>query len=213
MGIKSRSPASRNRLSRKHATLSSHLARGRLWRSSCSPLPDSQNVLERAGLWARAPVPVRIFRSFRDRCGSSSPGSPERSARRSRRGFLRPATRSSASRALAAFKDPAGIPILTGDAISGEGLDDALAGVDIAYYLIHSMERDAPDLTFADREHVAAVNFAAAAARANVSAGSSTSVGSSRVTALPRPTWRADWRSSECCFPRPRTRSRFEPRS
>jgi uncharacterized protein YbjT (DUF2867 family) len=70
---------------------------------------------------------------------------------------------------VAALRDPAGIPILTGDAISGEGLDDALAGVDIAYYLIHSMERGAPDLTFADREHVAAVNFAAAATRTNVS--------------------------------------------
>lgn len=64
--------------------------------------------------------------------------------------------------------DPGGVPILTGDAISGEGLDEALAGADTAYYLIHSMERSAASSTFAERERVAAVNFAAAAARARV---------------------------------------------
>ena len=62
---------------------------------------------------------------------------------------------------------PAGIPILTGDVISGQGLDEALAGIDTAYYLIHSMER-AADGTFAERERVAAVNFAAAAGRAGL---------------------------------------------
>ena len=67
-----------------------------------------------------------------------------------------------------AVEDPAGVPILTGDAISGDGLDEALAEVDTAYYLIHSMEPSSPDLTFAERERVAAVNFAAAAARAHV---------------------------------------------
>jgi len=67
----------------------------------------------------------------------------------------------------AGFTDPSGIPILTGDAVSGEGLDEALAGVETAYYLVHSMEQNA-DRTFAERERVAAVNFAAAAARARV---------------------------------------------
>jgi len=66
-----------------------------------------------------------------------------------------------------AFTDPAGVPVLTGDAISGDGLDEALAGVDTAYYLIHSMEPSA-DRTFAERERAAAVNFATAAARAGV---------------------------------------------
>jgi len=68
----------------------------------------------------------------------------------------------------AGVRDPAGIPILTGDVISGAGLGEALAGVDAAYYLIHSMEPSAADATFAERERVAALNFAAAAARAGV---------------------------------------------
>jgi uncharacterized protein YbjT (DUF2867 family) len=68
---------------------------------------------------------------------------------------------------LPAAEDPTGVPIVTGDAVSGEGLDDALAGVVTAYYLIHSMEREA-DGAFAEREHVAARNFAAAATRAGV---------------------------------------------
>jgi uncharacterized protein YbjT (DUF2867 family) len=66
-----------------------------------------------------------------------------------------------------AFTGPAAIPILTGDAISGDGLDDALAEVETAYYLIHSMEPSA-DQKFDERERIAAVNFAAAAARAGV---------------------------------------------
>jgi uncharacterized protein YbjT (DUF2867 family) len=61
------------------------------------------------------------------------------------------------------------VEIVRGDAFRGEGLDRALAGVDVAYYLIHSMEsstaRSAP---FAERERVGAENFAAAAARAGV---------------------------------------------
>lgn len=60
-----------------------------------------------------------------------------------------------------------GIPIVTGDAVTGEGLDDALAGVQTAYYLIHSMESGS-DGVFAERERVAAVKFAAAAGRAGV---------------------------------------------
>ncbi|HMD51893.1 MAG TPA: epimerase, partial [Solirubrobacteraceae bacterium] len=49
------------------------------------------------------------------------------------------------------------------------GLDRALAGVEVAYYLIHSMERSpAGHIPFAERERLAAENFAAAAARAGV---------------------------------------------
>src|SRR5205807_2706280 len=33
-----------------------------------------------------------------------------------------------------------GFPVLRGDAVSGEGLADAFEGVDVAYFLIHSME-------------------------------------------------------------------------
>ena len=36
------------------------------------------------------------------------------------------------------------VEVLRGDALSGEGLAAALAGVDVAYYLIHSMERRPP---------------------------------------------------------------------
>ena len=68
------------------------------------------------------------------------------------------------------------IEILRGDAISGEGLKPALAGVELAYYLIHSMERSSASpagpvagASFAQRDHVAAENFAAAARAAKVS--------------------------------------------
>jgi uncharacterized protein YbjT (DUF2867 family) len=61
------------------------------------------------------------------------------------------------------------VEILRGDALSGEGLAGALAGVDVAYYLIHSMERPAADLVpFEERDRIAARNFAGAAARAGV---------------------------------------------
>ena len=59
--------------------------------------------------------------------------------------------------------------IVQADVLTGIGLDRALAGVELAYYLIHSMERSqmaaAP---FSLRERIAAENFAAAAARAGV---------------------------------------------
>ena len=60
---------------------------------------------------------------------------------------------------------PDGVEVVKGDAVSGDGIEAALAGVDIAYYLIHSMgkERD-----FADRDRQAARNFAAAAKQQGV---------------------------------------------
>jgi len=92
-------------------------------------------------------------------------------------------------RALA--RDPARVDlevdVLTGDVLSGVGLAPALRDIDVAYYLIHSMERArspaggdiAGGLTggratpgrgtpFSERERVAAENFAAAAAAAGV---------------------------------------------
>jgi uncharacterized protein YbjT (DUF2867 family) len=61
------------------------------------------------------------------------------------------------------------VEVLRGDALTGAGLDRALAGVEVAYYLIHSMERSpANSSTFAQRERVAAESFATAAARADV---------------------------------------------
>jgi uncharacterized protein YbjT (DUF2867 family) len=53
-------------------------------------------------------------------------------------------------------------PVVAGDAVSGTGLDEALEGIDVAYFLIHSMERSL-DGPFAARDHAAAENFARAA--------------------------------------------------
>jgi len=59
----------------------------------------------------------------------------------------------------------ADVSVVRGDAISGEGLLEALDGVQVAYYLIHSMERaGAGQGPFQERERFAAENFAAAAA-------------------------------------------------
>jgi uncharacterized protein YbjT (DUF2867 family) len=61
------------------------------------------------------------------------------------------------------------LDVLRGDALTGEGLSQALDGIDVAYYLIHSMERSAANRSpFAERERIAAENFAGAAARAGV---------------------------------------------
>jgi uncharacterized protein YbjT (DUF2867 family) len=53
--------------------------------------------------------------------------------------------------------------IFRGDVLSGEGLEEALAGAELAYYLIHSMEPSADGEPFAERELRSAENFAAAA--------------------------------------------------
>jgi uncharacterized protein YbjT (DUF2867 family) len=54
--------------------------------------------------------------------------------------------------------------LVRGDALTGEGLAEALEDVQVAYYLIHSMERMAGASTpFEQRERLAAETFAAAA--------------------------------------------------
>ena len=55
-----------------------------------------------------------------------------------------------------------GVPVVRGDALSGQGLDRALEGVEVAYFLIHSME-PSTNGPFGIRERAAAENFAAAA--------------------------------------------------
>jgi uncharacterized protein YbjT (DUF2867 family) len=81
-----------------------------------------------------------------------------------------------AGHAVRAFgRDPARIAadgvdeVVRGDAVTGAGLDAALRGIDVAYFLIHSMETalDAAG-TFADRDRAAAANFAAVARAAGV---------------------------------------------
>ena len=62
---------------------------------------------------------------------------------------------------------PAGIRLEIGDAVSGIGLERALDGVEVAYYLIHSMEPGSEE-HFGVRERRAAENFAEAAAAAGV---------------------------------------------
>jgi uncharacterized protein YbjT (DUF2867 family) len=59
-------------------------------------------------------------------------------------------------------------PVARGDLVSGEGLKQAFEGVDIAYFLIHSMETSLDD-SFPARERRAAENFAHAAREAGTS--------------------------------------------
>jgi len=53
-------------------------------------------------------------------------------------------------------------PMTRGDLVSGEGLQRAFKGIDVAYFLIHSMETSTDD-SFPARERRAAENFARAA--------------------------------------------------
>jgi uncharacterized protein YbjT (DUF2867 family) len=60
-----------------------------------------------------------------------------------------------------------GVAVVAGDAVAGTGLAEALEGVEVAYYLIHSMET-AVDGAFPDRERRAAQNVVDAALAAGV---------------------------------------------
>lgn len=60
-------------------------------------------------------------------------------------------------------RDPGlGVPTLSGDAVTGAGLAEAFDGVEVAYFLIHSMEPSSNG-PFSARERSAAENFAEAA--------------------------------------------------
>jgi uncharacterized protein YbjT (DUF2867 family) len=65
------------------------------------------------------------------------------------------------------------IAVIRGDVLSGAGLTEALRNIDVAYYLIHSMERTAGGPragdSFPERERRSAETFAAAASHAGVS--------------------------------------------
>lgn len=67
----------------------------------------------------------------------------------------------------AADLEEAGCEMRQADALDPETLGRALEGADVAYYLVHSMGRGS-DGDFAERDHRAAENFAAAAAAAGV---------------------------------------------
>lgn len=60
-----------------------------------------------------------------------------------------------------------GIEPVVADAVTGEGLEQALQGIDVAYFLIHSME-PTTDFAYDVRERAAAENFARAARGAGV---------------------------------------------
>lgn len=62
---------------------------------------------------------------------------------------------------------PEGVPVVRADALTGAGLEEALDGIEVAYFLIHSME-PSTDGEFGARERRAAENFAAAAVAAGV---------------------------------------------
>jgi uncharacterized protein YbjT (DUF2867 family) len=73
------------------------------------------------------------------------------------------------ARVAAAGVDVAGLEIVIGDAVGGTGLDAALDGVEVAYFLIHSMETAATaDDGFRSRDRRAAEAFALACRRAGV---------------------------------------------
>jgi uncharacterized protein YbjT (DUF2867 family) len=59
------------------------------------------------------------------------------------------------------------LPVIGGDAVTGKGLESALQDIDVAYYLIHSMEHADAD-SFSVRERNAAERFAEAARDAGV---------------------------------------------
>jgi len=106
-----------------------------------------------------------------------------------------------------------GLPIelVQGDALTGAGLDRALDGIEVCYYLIHSME-PSTDASFERRDRTAARRFAAAAAAAGVD-GSSISAACFRPPGHARHTSRAASRSSKSCSRRHPTASRCGHRS
>jgi uncharacterized protein YbjT (DUF2867 family) len=61
----------------------------------------------------------------------------------------------------------AGLEVVGADAVSGQGLDRAFDDIEVAYYLIHSMEQ-ADSNGFVARDRLAAERFAAAASAAGV---------------------------------------------
>jgi uncharacterized protein YbjT (DUF2867 family) len=64
---------------------------------------------------------------------------------------------------------PEGVDTARGDVVSGEGLTEALDGIEVAYYLIHAMGRGSGAVEeFAERDRKGAANFGAAARDAGV---------------------------------------------
>jgi uncharacterized protein YbjT (DUF2867 family) len=62
---------------------------------------------------------------------------------------------------------PDGVDVVKGDVVSGDGLPAALEGIEVAYYLVHSMGRGNQD-DFAEKDRRGAGNFGKAAREAGV---------------------------------------------
>jgi len=62
----------------------------------------------------------------------------------------------------------ADVPVVAGDAVAGTGLDAALDGIEVAFYLIHSMEGAGTSKRFDALELRSVENFVSAAERAGV---------------------------------------------
>jgi len=63
---------------------------------------------------------------------------------------------------------PAGVELFPGEAVGGTGLEAALEGVSVVYYLIHSMGARSRSPDFAESDRRAAANLVAAARRTGV---------------------------------------------
>lgn len=87
-------------------------------------------------------------------------------------GRLLPALAGHHVRALARRPERANLPgaeVVGGDVIKGTGLDAALEGVDVAYYLVHSMGRGSGSTSeFAANDRKGAANFGTAAKKSGV---------------------------------------------
>lgn len=90
-------------------------------------------------------------------------------------GLLAPALLEQGHRVRALARDPSRarlpeeVETAKGDVLSGDGLREALEGVEVAYYLIHAMgSGNGPVAEFAERDRRGARNFAAAAKEAGV---------------------------------------------
>ena len=96
-------------------------------------------------------------------CARSSPGPPDSSAAALHACSARADTRSAASCATAAARQTSsrpGFELHEGDVLDAASLRGAGEGVDVAYYLVHSMGRGGDRGDFAERERQAASDFA-----------------------------------------------------
>src|SRR5687768_12476846 len=84
-------------------------------------------------------------------------------------GQLLPALRKQGLTVRALARDPRktdlGVETVRGDVVTGDGLDAALDGVDVAYYLVHSMSGSGD---FAERDRKGAETFGRAARKQGV---------------------------------------------